>query len=127
MLIGDTLAHHVSSASGGQAASQRKDLAMICTRDSTTTVSGALTFGSGGGPERPGNCQTQEGVMPTENEIDTSNEFCVSACMDHHVLIPRPLPPRMTRAQALRLAAWLVALADDDDEFPAFLEAVQNT
>jgi hypothetical protein len=33
----------------------------------------------------------------------------------------------LSREKALRLAAWIVALADDRDEFPALLEAVRNT
>jgi hypothetical protein len=33
----------------------------------------------------------------------------------------------MTRQQALAHAAWLVALADDSDEFAAYLAAVRNT
>ena len=38
------------------------------------------------------------------------------------------LPKRtMTRRQALVHAAWLVAVADRDDEFPAYLEAVRST
>ena len=33
----------------------------------------------------------------------------------------------MARAQALRHAAWIVALADEDEEFPAVLEAVRRS
>lgn len=33
----------------------------------------------------------------------------------------------MTREQALTHAAWLVSLADDNDEFAAYLAAVRNT
>ena len=40
------------------------------------------------------------------------------------VMMPRA---RMTRQQALAHAAWLVALADDDDEFAEYLEAVRST
>lgn len=40
------------------------------------------------------------------------------------VLVPKH---EMTRAEALRHAAWLVVLADDNDEFGAVLRAVRNT
>lgn len=40
------------------------------------------------------------------------------------VLLPKSM---MTKAEALVHAAWLVALADDNDEFPAVLEAVRST
>ena len=36
-------------------------------------------------------------------------------------------PYRLSKADALNVAAWLVALADDNNEFPAILEAVRNT
>jgi hypothetical protein len=34
---------------------------------------------------------------------------------------------RMTKQQALTHAAWLVSVADDDDEFAAYLAAVRST
>ena len=39
------------------------------------------------------------------------------------------LAPRVpiTKDKALRLAAYLVAMADDQNEFPEILKAVQNT
>ncbi len=37
------------------------------------------------------------------------------------------LSARVTRRDALNLAAWLVAVADDDDEFDALLAAVRAT
>lgn len=40
------------------------------------------------------------------------------------VAMPRSL---MTRQQALAHAAWLVTLADDDDEFAAYLAAVRSS
>ena len=60
--------------------------------------------------------------MPT----DTANHFCVSLNADS-ILCLRPIPQRMTKGEALNLAAWLVAMADDHDDFPALLDAVQNT
>jgi hypothetical protein len=40
------------------------------------------------------------------------------------VMMPRAL---MTRQEALTHAAWLVALADDDDEFGTYLSAIRGT
>lgn len=58
--------------------------------------------------------------------VDTTNDFFVGV-QGNRVVIMRPVPNLLTKEQALRLAAWLVALADDDCEFPAVLKAVQNT
>jgi hypothetical protein len=60
-------------------------------------------------------------------EIDTTNRFLVGT---DGIGITFPLiavPRRLSKADALNLAAWLVALADDGNEFPALLEAVNNT
>jgi hypothetical protein len=40
------------------------------------------------------------------------------------VMMPRTV---MTREEALAHAAWLVTLADDDDEFAAYLAAVRSS
>lgn len=59
-------------------------------------------------------------------DTDSTNQFLVSVRGEDIVVllhIPRP----MGKAQALNLAAWLVALADDHNQFPALLNAVQNT
>lgn len=40
------------------------------------------------------------------------------------VTFPRAV---MTREEALAHAAWLVSVADDDDEFAAYLAAVRST
>jgi hypothetical protein len=40
------------------------------------------------------------------------------------ILIPRTL---MSRREALAHAAWLVSVADDNDEFPAYLAAVKSS
>jgi hypothetical protein len=40
------------------------------------------------------------------------------------ILMPRTL---MSRREALAHAAWLVAVADDNDEFPAYLAAVRRS
>jgi len=61
-------------------------------------------------------------------EIDTVNDSLVAARGDK-VLIMR-LRPELSREEALRLAAWLVAIADMSEEnadFKALLKAVQST
>lgn len=60
------------------------------------------------------------------SEIDTTNYSLVGTNGDDIVFI-RPLPQRLTKERALNLAAYLVAMADDNNQFPAILEAVQNT
>ena len=42
------------------------------------------------------------------------------------IVLLRPMAV-LTKEQALQLAAWLVALSDKEDEFPALLDAVLNT
>jgi hypothetical protein len=57
--------------------------------------------------------------------IDTVNHQLVGVLGDEIVVM---LPwKRMTKPEALAHAAWLVALADDADEFDDILAAVQNT
>ena len=59
-------------------------------------------------------------------EINTVNDSIVGARGDRVVI----LNPRreMSKDEALRLAAWIVALAsDDDEEWEALLKAVQST
>jgi hypothetical protein len=59
-------------------------------------------------------------------DIDTSNDFLVGS---NGLRIVPTLPIRaMDKEQALRLAAWLVVLADPPQErFPLILKAVMNT
>lgn len=60
-------------------------------------------------------------------DIDTSNDHLVGTQGGRIVILMPPLAP-MDKDEALRLAAWIVALADfEGDRFPAVLEAVQNT
>lgn len=62
--------------------------------------------------------------------IDTTNLYWVgstSGGTDRVIQVLHPGVARMTRDQALNLAAWLVTLADDDDEFPEILAAVRST
>lgn len=59
------------------------------------------------------------------SEIDTSNDFFVGSRGADIVLMKTP--GTMTKAQALRLAAWLVILADDDEvRFNEVLEAIKD-
>lgn len=60
--------------------------------------------------------------------IDTTNKFAVAigAGRDGAVHIMRSIPRSLSKAEALNLAAYLVALADDDGDFAELLEAVMN-
>lgn len=53
------------------------------------------------------------------------NMFFVGA-QGRDIVIMRQVPNKMTREQALNLAAWIVALTDED-EFAKTLKAVCNT
>lgn len=59
-------------------------------------------------------------------DIDTGNDQLVGRAGDGTVSVMLPQTV-MTRQQALRHAAWLVAIADDDGEFDGILAAVRNT
>jgi predicted phage-related endonuclease len=60
--------------------------------------------------------------------INVTNKFLVGVRGDNTLVIAKLRPDYLlTKANALNLAAWLVALADDNDEFPALLRAIQNT
>lgn len=58
-------------------------------------------------------------------ELNLSNDQLVGA-QGEEIIVMFP-KQRMGKAEALRHAAWIVALADTKDEFPAVLAAVQNT
>ena len=58
-------------------------------------------------------------------DIDTSNDSMVG--VQGKLITILRLRSVMTTEEALRLAAWLVALADREDKFPALLKAVRNT
>lgn len=62
------------------------------------------------------------------DELDTSNKFMVGVSGAHIVML-RPPRGSITKDDALNLAAWLVALADDTPphKFLSVMEAVQNT
>jgi hypothetical protein len=58
--------------------------------------------------------------------IDTMNKFLVGVIGDDVMLMKPPIG-RITKQDALLLAAWLVAMADmTNTEFPKYLKAVQS-
>jgi hypothetical protein len=59
-------------------------------------------------------------------EIDTTNDHLVGIQGGRVVVVMPPLRP-MAYAEALRLAAWIVAIVDDDEAFNAILGAVRST
>lgn len=63
-------------------------------------------------------------MPPTE--IDTTNWGLVGT-QGEYIIFIAPVPQKITKALAINMAAWLVALADNNNEFPALLEAVKNT
>lgn len=68
-------------------------------------------------------------VTPPEAQNVTNDFFLARVSLDDvETLVPlRPIR-HMTLAEGLRLAAWIVLLADpDEEEFPAILEALVNT
>lgn len=58
--------------------------------------------------------------------IDTFNQFAVGVRGDEIIIGRSPMPP-LTRAEALNIAAWIVALADVDDQFDELRREVENT
>jgi hypothetical protein len=62
-------------------------------------------------------------------EINTSNLFMVGMVGDGYVLMKPPRPgEQFTPAEALNLAAYLVAMAEEEEgEFQKVLDAVQGT
>jgi hypothetical protein len=63
---------------------------------------------------------------PTPITIDTSNKFLVGVIGDDIMLLKAPVG-RISKTDALLLAAWLVAMADmTNTQFPRYLKAVQS-
>jgi hypothetical protein len=58
-------------------------------------------------------------------DIETKNDLLVGRQGDNINILLAGVS--LDRPAALRMAAYLVCLADDDDEFPAVLDAVRNT
>lgn len=65
---------------------------------------------------------------PAADQPGITNGQFVGVAGDGLIVVTMP-QLRMTKAEALRHAAWLVALADDhvSPQFPAILEAVLRT
>lgn len=61
-----------------------------------------------------------------EEPIDTMNKFFVGA-MPGQICFVRAIPLRLSHADALLLAAYLVTLVGDDEQWAKVLDAVQNT
>lgn len=60
-------------------------------------------------------------------EINTTNDFLVGTGGDG-VTVIFPISGRIPKDKALRLAAWIVALAEPDEgEFEKVLDAIRNT
>jgi len=62
------------------------------------------------------------------NEIDVQNKFLVGMAADDITILM--MARRLSKPDALNLAAWIVALADDSADnitFRTLLEKVQNT
>lgn len=57
--------------------------------------------------------------------MDTTNDFLVGVQGDRIVIMA--FGRSMSKEQSLRLAAWLVALADDDGKFPEVLKVIENS
>ena len=58
--------------------------------------------------------------------IETVNDHLVGIQGGNVVMVLPPTAP-MPHEEALRMAAWIVAIADDDDRFGAILAAVRST
>lgn len=61
-----------------------------------------------------------------ETEIDTTNKFLVASQGDDFVFL-RPVPQKLSKDDALLLAAYLVAMTADDARWDRVLTAVSNT
>lgn len=64
------------------------------------------------------------------SDIDTTNDFWLGCRVDGVYSFALPMPRQMNRDQALRLAAWIVAMDmrfDDEPTFEQILAAVQRT
>lgn len=60
-------------------------------------------------------------------ETKPANKFAVGL-QGENVMVMFPVPQRLSKKDALNLAAWIVVLAaDDDEEWEAMLEMVRNT
>lgn len=60
------------------------------------------------------------------DNVDLSNKHMVSVGAGDQLMFLLPPVRPMSKEQALVTAAWLVALADDDNQFQAIYEKVCN-
>lgn len=60
------------------------------------------------------------------SDIDTMNK-CFVAAKGNDVVFLQPVPPILSTADALLLAAWLVAITGEDEQFARVLAAVEST
>ena len=58
----------------------------------------------------------------TENKIDTSNDFFLGAQGEDLVFLRSP--QRMNKGQAMRLAAWIVAMGDNSEDHKDFKQVL---
>ena len=59
--------------------------------------------------------------------MSTENKFFVGLKGEQIIIMRLPINGVMSKSDALNLAANLVAIADDHDQFPGLLEAIKNT
>lgn len=60
------------------------------------------------------------------DELNTENRYAVGVS-GANIVILRPPRGSMSKSDALNLAAWIVALADNDGLFSATLDNVRST
>jgi hypothetical protein len=71
---------------------------------------------------------TTQDERPDDGPIETVNDFMVAVGGDDTLAMVLPPLRPFTKDEALRLAAWLVVLADPlDERWPAVKDAVRNT
>jgi len=73
---------------------------------------------------REGSGEVNSRVLGGVMDLETGNYRMVAVRGDRIAVLLAY--QELSKAEALNLAAWLVALADDDDEFPELLDAVQG-
>lgn len=57
--------------------------------------------------------------------MDTMNKFLIGLNGDDLVFL-KPVPQRLSKEDSLLLAAWLVAMVADVDQFMEMLKAIEN-
>jgi hypothetical protein len=64
--------------------------------------------------------------MDEADDVDTFNRFGVGMRGGERMVILR-FHAELSKREAVNLAAWLVAVAGEDDEFKRVLQAARNT